>query len=95
MMTMNLNFLPLVQHIPCEFAAKYLSESTYCVTLDSDRGEWNARCIFKDGRASLGKGWHEFVLGNNLKKGDVCVFELLDRMNAVLKVTIYRHNEIL
>ena len=42
---------------------------------------------------TIGKGWKSFVRDNGIKVGDVCVFELINRMNVVLKVTIFRMAE--
>lgn len=35
-------------------------------------------------------GWSAFARGNKLQVGDVCVFELIMRDGAVLKVHIFR-----
>ena len=41
----------------------------------------------------IGKGWKSFVRDNGIKVGDGCVFELINRMVVVLKVSIFRMAE--
>lgn len=38
----------------------------------------------------FGEGWKKFVVDNNLKEGDGCVFELMDTENIQFKVQILR-----
>jgi hypothetical protein len=42
---------------------------------------------------SISKGWNEFSQENNLKEGDVCVFELINKEKFVLKVAIFHELE--
>eukprot|EP01018_Ginkgo_biloba_P005508 Gb_23309 [translate_table: standard] len=35
-------------------------------------------------------GWKRFVIGNKIKKGDICVFELVNRAHRHFKVHIFR-----
>ena len=37
----------------------------------------------------FGKGWVAFSKDNNLEKGDVCVFEVIERKPVVLSVSIF------
>jgi len=39
---------------------------------------------------SLGSGWANFVKDNNLKKGNVCVFEKIKNPGLSFRVVIYR-----
>lgn len=48
------------------------------------------RCItYGKGRVKLSKGWPEFVKDNNSEEEDVCVFELINMEDVVLKVPIF------
>jgi hypothetical protein len=40
---------------------------------------------------ALSAGWFAFARDNTLEIGDVCVFELIESDNVVLKVSIFRH----
>lgn len=42
------------------------------------------------GKAKISSGWHEFVKENHLRLGDVCIFELMEVNDLVLKVHIFR-----
>ncbi|EOX98138.1 hypothetical protein QUC31_015334 [Theobroma cacao] len=80
-----------VHHIPRWFARKHLNGVNGTITLQVSEGKkWPVRCIYVDGHLKFCKGWAEFVLDNNLDEGDVCVFELLNTEEIVLKVTIFR-----
>jgi hypothetical protein len=84
-------FFSLAQHIPSSFAQKYLNRVSGLVTLQiSDGQRWLVRCINEGNGAKLSQGWREFVLDNCLEEGDVCVFELINMEDIVLKVTIFR-----
>ena len=41
-------------------------------------------------RGSFSRGWSRFANENNLRVGDVCVFELIKSDDVVLKVSIFR-----
>ncbi|KAK7257895.1 hypothetical protein RIF29_32208 [Crotalaria pallida] len=80
-------------HVPASFASKYLHGISKFITLqDSDGKQWPVRCITTGMRttAKLSKGWRDFARDNRLEEGDVCVFELVEKKNVVLKVTIFR-----
>ncbi|KAJ6927137.1 hypothetical protein NC651_011264 [Populus alba x Populus x berolinensis] len=78
-------------HIPSSFARTFLNTVTGFVNLQvSDGKQWPVRCSFKDGKAKLGQGWTEFVWENNLEEGDVCIFELIQAKEIVLKVAVFR-----
>ena len=38
----------------------------------------------------IGKGWHEFVMDNDLKLGDVCAFELVKEIKPFFKISVFR-----
>ncbi|KAI4313559.1 hypothetical protein L6164_026524 [Bauhinia variegata] len=83
--------------VPLEFAKKYLNVKMdpVLVTLRSVDGRlWSVKYISRlsQGRLcyELRRGWKQFVLDNNLQIGDVCVFELIDRIKLTFDVTIFR-----
>ena len=79
-----------MQHVPSVFGRKYLN-FTGLVTLQvSSERRWSVRCCYSGGHSKLIKGWTEFVWGNNLEEGDVCIFELTNLKDIVLTVTIFR-----
>ncbi|KAK8973785.1 hypothetical protein V6N11_047284 [Hibiscus sabdariffa] len=55
-----------------------------------DGRQWSVRYLYKGGKAKFSRRWYEFTLENNLREGDVCVFELLRAGEFVLKVTVFR-----
>ncbi|RVW58385.1 B3 domain-containing transcription factor VRN1 [Vitis vinifera] len=78
-------------HMPSRFAEKYLNGVSKFIKLQtSDGKQWHVRCLSGESRVKLSKGWTEFVKDNNLEEGDVCVFELINMENVVLKVSIFR-----
>ncbi|POO03196.1 B3 DNA binding domain containing protein [Trema orientale] len=90
----NINYL----YVPADFSKKYLRTSSELITLEAPNGD---QCIVsctcnasKPSSSSSAKriirGWCGFFRENDLEEGDVCVFELINRRNIVLKVWIYR-----
>ncbi|XVE49124.1 hypothetical protein DITRI_Ditri01bG0057200 [Diplodiscus trichospermus] len=81
----------IVLHIPRCFAQRYLNGVDGIITLQASEGKnWPVQCIYGNGSLKFSKGWAEFVVDNNLEEGDVCVFELINTKEIVLKVTIFR-----
>ena len=79
-----------LQYVPTEFGRKYLKRKSIKLE-DSTGRQWLLSCLFNGGRnIRLSKGWNEFVEEKNLKEGDVCVFELVQREDVVLKVSIFQ-----
>ncbi|GMJ06850.1 REPRODUCTIVE MERISTEM 39, REDUCED VERNALIZATION RESPONSE 1 [Hibiscus trionum] len=78
-------------HLPRCFAQKYLNGVDGIMTLQVSEGKkWPVQCVYCNGNLRFSKGWSEFVLDNNLEEGDVCIFEVINRKEMVLKVTIFR-----
>ncbi|XVF01177.1 hypothetical protein REPUB_Repub04eG0066000 [Reevesia pubescens] len=81
----------ILLHIPRCFAQRHLNGVDGTITLQVSEGKkWPVRCIYGQGSLKFSKGWAEFVLDNNLDEGDICVFELINTKEIVLKVTIFR-----
>ncbi|KAM0844925.1 hypothetical protein ACQ4PT_056743 [Festuca glaucescens] len=80
---------------PSNYAEKYLPEATQ-LYLQLLGKEWevsvtdNSACNEK----KLGSGWQQFVKDNNLKMGDICLFELLNNASrCTMEVYIIRVND--
>ncbi|KAF9608829.1 hypothetical protein IFM89_011867 [Coptis chinensis] len=76
-------------NLPTAFAKKYLKESQGIILRISNGGMWYTRRQGEESR-KLGNGWRAFVLDNQLKEDDVCIFELVDRKHLELKVLMFR-----
>ncbi|KAK8564289.1 hypothetical protein V6N13_005478 [Hibiscus sabdariffa] len=78
-------------HLPRCFAQKYLNGVDGIITLQVPEGKtWPVQCVYCNGNLRFSKGWAEFVLDNNLDEGDVCIFELINTKEIVLRVAIFR-----
>ena len=78
-----------MQGVPPEFSRNYLNRVKVFVKLEvSDGRQWKVGFVRASGRVMPSKGWSTFVRENHLVKGDVCVFELVQVKDIVLKVTI-------
>ena len=76
--------------MPAEFSKKYLRRRSIKL-LDSTGKLWPLTCLINLSKnVRLSRGWYEFIKEKHLKEGDVCVFELVQRGNVVLKVFIFR-----
>ncbi|XP_023007492.1 B3 domain-containing transcription factor VRN1-like [Cucurbita maxima] len=81
-------------HIPSKFSEKYLKGVSGDIRLQVSSGkQWRVRCVREGPGTKLTRGWANFVVENDLKEEDVCVFELLDIKDIVLKVTIFRAHD--
>lgn len=81
-----------IYQIPVNFFKKYIKEEETIVNLRvSDGRTWRAKLFIQLNCVKIQpSGWREFVLGNSLKEHDTCVFELIDGIEPVLDVTIFR-----
>ncbi|KAF7803593.1 B3 domain-containing transcription factor VRN1-like isoform X2 [Senna tora] len=84
-------------HLPLEFFKTYLQKknNTARVKLLVEDGVWSVRYMSrragKQYVLELHYGWKKFVEDNDLKVGDVCLFELIQRTKpTTLQVTIFR-----
>ncbi|KAF7113892.1 hypothetical protein RHSIM_RhsimUnG0104200 [Rhododendron simsii] len=76
-------------YLPTEFSKENLSENPEMVVLQSaNGGEWPVKCHY-EGRSRYFLYWKSFVQANNVKVGDVCVFELIKSSEPRLKVVIF------
>ncbi|CAL5324728.1 hypothetical protein CsSME_00003831 [Camellia sinensis var. sinensis] len=83
-----------LMNIPATFLKSYMEEDRQSVTLlvsDKPDKSWPVKLIrFKETTCKLSQGWLKFCRENTLKTRDVCVFELVERNDFVLKVSILR-----
>ncbi|KAJ8747649.1 hypothetical protein K2173_012825 [Erythroxylum novogranatense] len=84
------NFYNHFLHVPGEFAKRYMAKILGYIKLHVPDGrQWPVRVLRKKrGGLTLGRGWNEFFRENDLKIGDVCVFEIMKK-NSGLKVSIF------
>ncbi|KAK7310190.1 hypothetical protein RJT34_07529 [Clitoria ternatea] len=77
--------------VPQHFAEKYLKKRHAVVLLEVlDGRSWPV--IYSDLRISM--GWQKFASENNLNVGDVCVFELIHKIQGLcFKVSIFGNGE--
>ncbi|XP_058728313.1 B3 domain-containing transcription factor VRN1-like [Vicia villosa] len=78
--------------IPNSFSRKYLCYQKKTVMLQFDEKIWPVEltCYPSDLTRKLSVGWSRFAEENKLQVGDVCVFELINKEDAVLDVRIFR-----
>ncbi|XP_026425061.1 B3 domain-containing transcription factor VRN1-like isoform X1 [Papaver somniferum] len=82
--------------VPLVFATSHFKNITQMViTLRvSDGRTWEVRYVSRSPKQKvLSQGWHKFVADNDLKEGDVYVFELVDRKNVKMLVHIFRQQK--
>ncbi|KAI3968222.1 hypothetical protein MKX01_018525 [Papaver californicum] len=79
--------------VPTIFAKRYLKSTRQMeVTLRvSDGRIWEVKYLARVQYGQrLSQGWSKFVSDNHLKEGDLCVFELVDRINVEMNVHIFQ-----
>ncbi|XP_058765605.1 B3 domain-containing transcription factor VRN1-like [Vicia villosa] len=79
--------------VPISFIRTYLdNKKEQIVELKFGKKSWPVKLLYykKSGQFSI--GWNQFWEENNLKVGDVCVFELIKNKDAILRVHIFRGN---
>ena len=84
-----------MQVLPSSFAISYLEGKTQTATLQVGEKSWPVTILY--GNSGIGiyrfsRGWSVFVMENSLRPSDVCIFELIERNEAVLKVSIFRES---
>ncbi|GMI68861.1 REPRODUCTIVE MERISTEM 39, REDUCED VERNALIZATION RESPONSE 1 [Hibiscus trionum] len=85
-------------HIPWGFAERYLNNGEIILRVPDGR-TWTVVCEIITAnelrRARFhSSSWRPFVIGNELKVGDVCIFELTKDNGNLLEVVIHRKIEI-
>lgn len=69
----------------------YIKEKTKRVELRVSKSRWPVKLVHApNNRTTFSAGWGKFAKDSALKEGDVCVFELIKRVDVVLKVSAFR-----
>ncbi|KAJ7949817.1 B3 domain-containing transcription factor VRN1-like [Quillaja saponaria] len=78
-------------YVPAAFSVKYLKRHESIKVENSKGNQWDVfhRPGYKNCGKELTSGWSTFYEDNNLKEGDVCIFELIERKKTVLRVTVF------
>ncbi|KAL6902323.1 hypothetical protein ACP4OV_005199 [Aristida adscensionis] len=81
-------------NIPAEYADTYLPFEGGKLVLQHGGKSWEVRCLVVQSRKRrfkrLTKGWRGFAGDNNLKLGDICLFELLTSKKYTMNVHFIR-----
>ncbi|MFS8033411.1 putative transcription factor B3-Domain family [Helianthus anomalus] len=86
----------VLQYVPVRFYRRCLGgykKNVRCVLQMAQGGSWggvNCRVVNKSRAGLYGQNWKKFSDENHLGLGDVCVFELINDVENVMKVTISR-----
>ncbi|KAF4394723.1 hypothetical protein F8388_015629 [Cannabis sativa] len=87
-------------HVPAMYTQKNMNQCcgfVHLVVHGNETQKWRIQCLPRRDQPScreLSYGWSKFAMDNNLKEGDVCVFELVEKgEDIVLKVWIYYARE--
>ncbi|KAG6532795.1 hypothetical protein ZIOFF_006648 [Zingiber officinale] len=80
-----------IQLLPIKFAAENLPQCDRNVVLLAENDDiWKLNYLWHTNSVRFGGGWKKFAEGNELEVDDVCHFELIDNVNLVFKVSIFR-----
>ncbi|XP_061336825.1 B3 domain-containing transcription factor VRN1-like [Gastrolobium bilobum] len=79
-------------HVPRAFIREYLNNKRQIVKLQFGKKLWPVKllCYRHNSSAMFSSGWSQFARESELLGGDVCVFELINREDAVIDVHIFR-----
>jgi hypothetical protein len=79
-----------MQNIPHQFSTAHLPNSDTPIFLQNLKGEhWLVNSVTKTKihtSHSLCGGWMDFVRGNSIKVGDVCIFELVQECEFRVRI---------
>ncbi|KAH9299988.1 hypothetical protein KI387_011571, partial [Taxus chinensis] len=74
-----------------DFSKRWLPDRRVEITLLGPCGnKWPVQYLGDRPNPGLSGGWKGFAIDKNLEEGDICVFELENKENCILKVHIYR-----
>ncbi|KAM5580093.1 hypothetical protein ABKV19_009702 [Rosa sericea] len=78
-------------HVPVNFARSFIKQEKQTVMLQVKDRSWPVSLIsYKPCATSIGQGWAAFAKENCLREGDVCIFDLIEMNDIVLKGHIFR-----
>ncbi|XP_062102214.1 B3 domain-containing transcription factor VRN1-like [Humulus lupulus] len=87
--------------VPLDIAEKHIKNDGGIVLANPNGEQWPAQFkrrkspVTGKSAAVIFDGWKEFMTNNNLKVGDICMFELLDKTELVFQVLIVRVSDFL
>ncbi|KAF4393165.1 hypothetical protein G4B88_001899, partial [Cannabis sativa] len=87
-------------YIPVAIANSWFEKKAQIVSLWVGEEYWHVNLTINKGSSSSGlehrfsSGWAAFARDNSLQKSDVCIFELINKNQHEIKVTIFRQSEI-
>ncbi|KAK4603640.1 hypothetical protein RGQ29_012233 [Quercus rubra] len=80
--------------ISSSFAKKYMRKMSgeFVILRSFNGGTWCVKFSFYKAqtKAKFRQGWKKFAQDNNLKVGDVCIFELINGVEVAFKVSIFQ-----
>ncbi|XP_019459711.1 PREDICTED: B3 domain-containing transcription factor VRN1-like isoform X1 [Lupinus angustifolius] len=82
----------LMQCVPVDFTRKYFNKKKQNVTLQLGNKFWPLKllCYPYNTPSKLSSGWSLFVEESKLQVRDICIFELINREDAIFDVHIFR-----
>ncbi|XP_028779894.1 B3 domain-containing transcription factor VRN1-like [Neltuma alba] len=75
--------------VPASFWKDNMGKKSPTKLQDSNGRKWEVNYAKKQTSMRIWKGWISFARANNVKEGDVCVFELIKRKDYIFRVTIF------
>jgi hypothetical protein len=70
-----------MQNVPSQFSKAHLPNQMIKIILHNLKGEqWTVNCVNRDSSHTyhtICGGWIDFVRGNDIQVGNVCIFELI------------------
>ncbi|XP_042494948.1 B3 domain-containing protein Os11g0197600-like [Macadamia integrifolia] len=74
--------------IPMDFARKHFHfQKKTMVTLWNKKGQaWKVNMLYTSSRIALCGGWGAFVYANQLEEGDICIFELVGKLEMQVHI---------
>lgn len=80
--------------MPVKFANKYWSKNTKFIKIRASHGrEFLVDIAWRPaGGFDLARGWPEISKEEDLRKGDICVYELIRENDILLKLSVFHAN---
>jgi hypothetical protein len=78
-----------------EYAKRYLRGGYDTIRLlhPKKTNTWEAEIAITNNRPRLGRGWRQFAKDNELKLGDICLFQLMENKELAMTVHIIPERE--
>ncbi|PON92223.1 B3 DNA binding domain containing protein [Trema orientale] len=80
--------------LPKNFVDGHLERKDQIVILQAGAKNWHVNLLKCQSGYFFAKGWNKFLTGNSLHPGDVCIYELIEKNQALLKVSIFKRNAV-